>query len=175
MSQPRGIIVCLDSSEALLALARRVRAAGYTRFEIYTPFSIEGLDEVLPHASTPMGWIMLAAGLLGGSGAYGLQYWATHAFPIEVAGRPLHSWPSFVPVTFELTVLTAAIVGVLSLDILCRLPMLHHPAFRVPGFDRASQDRFFLLIRDDDPRFHPARTHAFLAEARPEFTTEVLG
>lgn len=174
MNNPRGIIACFASPEALLAVLRRARAAGYTRLEAYTPFPIEGLDEVLPRATTPIGWIVFFAGAAGASGAYALQYWATHDYPVNVGGRPLHSWPAFVPVTFELTVLTAAVVGVLALAWLCRLPQLYHPVFTVPGFDRASQDRLFLLIRDDDPRFHPARTHAFLADSNPEYVTEVL-
>jgi len=175
VNAPRGIIACFASPEDLLAVLHRARDEGYTRIEAYTPFPVEGLDEALPHATTPMGWIMLAAGTCGACGAYALQYWATHDYPVNVGGRPLHSWPAFVPVAFELTVLTAAIVGVLALGWLCRLPRLHHPVFAVPGFERASQDRLFLLIRDDDPQFHPARTHAFLVDSKPEYVTEVLG
>ncbi|HWL16876.1 MAG TPA: DUF3341 domain-containing protein [Opitutus sp.] len=175
MSGSRGIVACFEAPDAFLAALRRVRVAGYTRIEAFTPFPVEGLDELLPRATTPIGWIMLIAGGAGATGAYALQYWATHDYPLNVGGRPLHSWPAFVPVTFELGVLAAAIVGVLALGWLCRLPRLHHPVFEVPGFERASQDRLFLLIRDDDPRFHPARTHAFLAEAAPGYVTEVLG
>ncbi len=175
MSKTRGLIACFVSPEELLAVLRRARAAGYTRIEAYTPFPVEGLGEMLPHASTPIGWIVFVAGLGGAGGAYALQYWATHDYPVNVGGRPLHSWPAFIPVTFELTVLAASLVGILALAWLCGLPRLHHPVFAVPGFERASQDRLFLLIRDDDPHFHPAETHAFLAAAAPESITEVLG
>jgi hypothetical protein len=175
MSDPRGILARFASPEELLAALERARAAGYTRLEAYTPFPVDGLAEALPRAGTPIGWVVFGAGLFGGTGAYALQYWATHDYPLNIGGRPLHSWPAFIPVTFELTVLTAAIVGVLALGWLCRLPRLHHPVFEAPGFERASQDRYFLLIRDDDPRFHPARTHAFLADTAPEYVTEVLG
>ena len=175
MSSPRGIIACYASSEQFLSVMHRARSAGYTRVEAYTPFPVDGLDEALPRASTPIGWIVLAAGIFGACGAYGLQYWATHNYPLNVGGRPLHSWPAFIPVTFELTVLSAAVIGVLALAWLCRLPRLHHPVFAVPGFERASQDRLFVFIRDDDPRFHPAHTHAFLADSGPEYVTEVLG
>lgn len=174
MSGPRGIIACFAAPADLLAVLHRARAAGYTRIEAYTPFPVAGLDEALPRASTPIGWIVFFAGVAGASVAYALQYWATHDYPVNVGGRPLHSWPAFVPVTFELTVLAAAIVGVLALGWLCRLPQLYHPVFTVPGFERASQDRLFLLIRDDDPCFHPARTHAFLTDSNPEYVTEVL-
>lgn len=175
MSSPRGILARFASPEELLAALHRARAAGYTQIEAYTPFPVDGLDDALPRGHTPIGWIMLVAGVGGGSGAYALQYWATHDYPLNVGGRPLHSWPAFIPVTFELTVLTAAIVGVLALGWLCRLPRLNHPVFEAPGFERASQDRYFLLIRADDARFHPADTHAFLAAASPEYLTEVLG
>lgn len=175
MSESRGIIACFKSPDALLAVLRHAREAGYTQIEAFTPFPVEGLDEALPRATTPIGWIVFVAGALGGCGAYALQYWATHDYPVNVGGRPLHSWPAFVPVTFELTVLSGAVIGVLALFWLCRLPRLHHPVMTVPGFERASQDRLFLLIRDDDPQFHPARTHAFLADSKPEYVTEVLG
>lgn len=175
MSAPRGLIACVDSPEALRAMLRRARDAGYSRVDAFTPFPVEGLDDLLPRSGTSIGWIVFGAGALGGVGAYALQYWATHDYPVNVGGRPLHSWPAFVPVTFELTVLSAAIVGVLALLWLCRLPRLHHPVFTALGFERASQNRLFLLIRDDDPRFHPTRTREFLLDSKPEYVTEVSG
>lgn len=174
MTPTRGILACYRTPEDLLTSAGRARAAGYTRLEAFTPFPVEGLAEALPQLKTPIGWYVFAGGLIGATGSYALQYWATHDYPLNVGGRPLHSWPAYVPVTFELTILTAAIIGVLALAWLCGLPRLHHPVFTVAGFERASQDRLFLLIRDDDPRFHPARTHEFLAGTAPEYVTEVL-
>ena len=175
MRDPRGLVACFASEDELLAAVRRARAAGYTHVDAFTPYPVDGLAELLPRASTPIGWIVFALGVLGAAGAYALQYWATHDYPVNVGGRPLHSWPAFIPVTFELSVLAAATGGVLALAWLCRLPRLHHSMFTVPGFERASQDRLFVLIRDDDPNFNRLRTQTFLEESHPEFVTEVVG
>jgi hypothetical protein len=116
---------------------------------------------------------MLVAGLVGGTGGYFLQWYATRDFPLNVGGRPVHSWPAFVPATFELTVLTASIVGVLALLWLAGLPRLHHPIFAATGIERATQDRFFLCVCADDPLFGARDLATLLTRAGAEFVEEV--
>lgn len=168
-----GLAAEFAEAETFLAALRHLRELGYTRIEAYLPYPLEGVDEALAHPRTPMATIMLVAGLAGGAGAYFMQWFAAHDYAYNVGGRPLHSWPSFVPVTFELTVLTAAIVGVLALLALARLPRLDHPMFGVRDFGRASQDRFFLCVRADDPRYETALTRAVLDGLGPEAVEEV--
>ncbi len=147
MSEPQGMLATYADAPALIAVLRRLRAEGIANFEVFLPFPSEEIDELIPGPPTPIGWIILVAGLLGGAGAYFLQWYAARDYPLNVGGRPLHSWPSFVPVTFELTVLTAALVGVAALLIAARLPRLDYPTFARPEFRRASQDRFCLWLK----------------------------
>lgn len=120
-----------------------------------------------------MAWIMLLAGIAGAGGGFFLQWYAARDYPLNVGGRPLNSWPAFVPITFELTVLTAALVGVLTLLCLAGLPRLHHPVFADPRFKRASQDRFFICIRADDPLYANEDVRRTLAASHPESIAEV--
>jgi len=120
-----------------------------------------------------MARLVLAAGLIGAGGGFFLQWFATRDYPLNVGGRPVFSWPAFVPVTFELTVLTAALVGVGALLWLSRLPRLDHPLFALPVFARATQDRYFLGVRAADPRFDRRRVRELLASLHPESITEV--
>jgi hypothetical protein len=116
---------------------------------------------------------MLCAGIAGASGGFFLQWFAAHDYPLNVGGRPLASWPAFVPITFELTVLTAALVGVVAFFFLTGLPRLHHPVFTDPRFQRASQDRFFLCIRSDDPLYATDVVRRTLVAAQAESIAEV--
>lgn len=159
------ILAEFASHERIVAALRRLRADGYTHIEVYTPFPSDEIDELLPGKPTPMGWIMLVGGLLGGSGAYFMEWYAAHDFAYNVGGRPLHSWPSFIPITFELTVLTSALVGFFSLWWLCRLPRLDHAVFNSPRFIRASQDRFFVAVRTTDPRLTSVGVEPLLRDA----------
>ncbi len=168
-----GTVARFATPEKFRAALRDVRAAGYTHVEANLPFAVDGLEDLLPGRATPIARIVLAAGLLGGAGGYFLQWYATRDFPLNVGGRPIHSWPAFVPVTFELTVLTASVVGVLALLWLTRLPRLDHPIFAVRGIERATQDRFFLCVRADDPRFDARDLAARLARAGAERIEEV--
>ncbi len=173
MSAPASLVAVFTTADDLLAALRRARAAGLTHLDAYVPQPIEELDELVPQRPTPIGWIVFAAGMTGAAGAYFLQWYAAHDFPINVGGRPLTSWPAFIPVTFELGVLTAAIVGVLALCALCRLPRLDHPMFELPGFEHASQDRFFLRVRTDDPHYRAAEIRGLLGAANAESIEEV--
>jgi hypothetical protein len=159
-----GLLAEFDSAGSLIEAARRVHAAGYTRVDAFTPYPLKGAVEALGMHRTAVPTIMFVGGLVGCVGAFFMQYWtAVVDYPVNVGGRPLNSWPAFIPVTFELTILTSALVGVFGLLALCGLPLLYHPVFNVPRFVRASRDGFFLCIEVDDPQFDPDTTRAFLA------------
>jgi hypothetical protein len=171
---PHKILAEFETHDRLVSALRRLRDEGYTHIEVYSPFPSDEIDELLPARKTPMGWIMLAGGLLGGSGAYFMEWYAAHDYAYNVGGRPLHSWPSFIPITFELTVLTSALVGFFGLLCLCRLPRLDHPVFAVPQFRRASQDRFFIAVAANDPRLTSVGVKPLLREAGA-ITVEEVG
>src|SRR5690349_12588201 len=131
-------------AEPLLAAARKARDAGYPRIEAYSPFPVEGLAEVTGFQRNWIPAIVLAGGLAGGTGGYFMQWYsAVLSYPINSGGKPLHSWPEFIPVTFEMTVLGAALAGFVGMLVLNGLPSLRHPVFNVPQFDLASRNRFF--------------------------------
>ncbi len=168
-----GMIAEFSTPAALLAAVRQSRAAGFTRWETFSPCSVEGLEsEVLPRPS-PIPGIMLAGGALGAAGGFFLQWYAARDYPVNVGGRPVFSWPSFVPVTFELGVLTAVLVGITTLLIFTGLPRYHYPTFAVANFARASSDRFFLCLRADDPKYDATTAQTILAAAHAESIQEV--
>ncbi|MBV9191898.1 MAG: DUF3341 domain-containing protein [Betaproteobacteria bacterium] len=147
-----GILAEFKSPERLLEAANRARAAGYA-IEAYSPFPVEGLAEITGMRRNSIPAIVLGGGLAGGIGGYFMQWYsAVISYPINSGGKPLHSWPEFIPVTFETTVLVAALAGVVGMLALNGLPRLHHPLFNVPEFHLASRNRFFLCIRADDAR-----------------------
>ena len=169
-----GLMAEFESPKALVAAAREVRERGYRRVEAYSPFPIEEVNEALGlhHNRLPM--LVLMGGILGGLTGYLMQYYlAVVDFPINVGGRPLHSWPSFIIITFELTILFAALTTVLGLLGLCGLPMPYHPVFNVPRFALASRDRFFLCIESRDPLFDRHDTAEFLTSLDPREVCEV--
>jgi hypothetical protein len=169
-----GLMAEFESPTSLAAAARTVRERGYRRVEAYSPFPIEAVNEALGlhHNRLPM--LVLMGGILGGLTGYLMQYYlAVVDFPINVGGRPLHSWPSFIIITFELTILFAALATVLGLLGLCGLPMPYHPVFNVPRFALASRDRFFLCIESRDPLFNRHDTAEFLTSLDPREVVEV--
>lgn len=153
MSTPATLMIEFVDAPTLARTLRILREEGYSRLEVYEPYPSEEIDALMPEGESPLRWVMLVVGLCGCAGAYFLQWYAARDYPVNVGGRPLHSWPAFVPVTFELTVLSTAFAGVIALLWLTRLPRLDHPAFAHPHFERASQDRFFIRIFLDDPRY----------------------
>ena len=154
MSGRYGILAEFKGADALLDAARRARGAGYENVEAYSPFPVEGLAEVIGFRKNRIPAIVFAGGLLGGIGGYFMQWYsAVVSYPINSGGKPPHSWPEFIPVTFELTILCAALAGFFGLLFLNGLPRLHHPLFDVPEFHLASRNRFFLCIREDARRF----------------------
>jgi len=162
---PWGLIARFDSAESLVAAARAARAAGWHRPEAYAPFDIEELDEAcgLPPPRTAAA--TLAGAVLGGLGGYFLQWYAAVVdLPLNIGGRPEHSWPMFVPVAFEMTILGGALAAVLAFFLGARLPSLDHPVFGAPGFESATRDGFFLCLRADDAAWHEAQARRLLQE-----------
>lgn len=163
----------LEAAEVLVA-ARHAREAGYRAMDAYTPFPVEGLAEEVGLARTGVPLAFLVGGLVGGSLAFLMQsYAAIWDYPLNVGGRPLFSWPSFVPITFELTVLFGSLCGVLSMLALNGLPRLHHPIFNLPHFAERSHSRFYLCIKAQDPLFRPQETRHFLEGQHPAAIWEV--
>ncbi len=154
--RPYGIAARFEDAATLTAALRRLRDAGYVRLEAYAPRPLEEAHAILPPHRSPIPGIMLAGGALGLAAAFLLQVWAAFDYPIEVAGRPLFSWPAFVPVCFELTVLSASFCGIGAWLWLTGLPRLDHPLFARSDFVRASQDAYFVCVRGDDPRYDAA-------------------
>jgi hypothetical protein len=169
-----GLLAEYKSPEALIEAAERTYARGYRRIDAYSPFPVEGLAEAIGFHSNRMPLIVLIGGVLGGIGAYFMMWYsAVINYPLNVGGKPLHSWPAFVPITFEVTVLVASLSAVLGMLGLNGLPMPHHPLFYVPDFTRASRSRFFLCIQADDPMFDLDDTRAFLESLGPRRVIEV--
>lgn len=169
-----GLLAEFPSAESLCAAARHVRTHGYTRAEAYSPFAVDGLDEVLGMDRNWVAPATLLGGLAGGAGAYFLQWYAAVVdYPINVGGRPLHSWPAFMPATFELTILGAALAAVLVMLLQNGLPQLYHPLFEIDEFELASRNRFFLCLPARDPVFAPGPARALLEELQPLLLREV--
>ena len=169
-----GLMAEFETPTALVSAAERTRLEGYRNIEAYSPIPIEELSEALGLQRTRLPRLVLAGGMLGGLAGYGLQYWSqVSAYPMNVGGRPFHSWPHFIPVTFETTVLGAALAAFVGMWALNRLPQPYHPVFNVPAFSRASLDRFFLCIEAADPKFDQHTTRKFLESLHPVGVTDV--
>jgi Protein of unknown function (DUF3341) len=163
-----------DDPNALVAATHRAYYEGYRRMDAYSPFPIEELHDALGSHESRLPLIVLIGGILGGLGGYALQYWvAAIAYPINVGGRPLHSWPAFIPVTFECTILAAALSAVLGMLALNGLPTPYHAVFNVPRFALASRNRFFLVIEAADAKFALEPTRRFLESLSPREVTTV--
>src|SRR5262252_6097744 len=169
-----GLMAEFAEPEALLEAARRSFAEGYRRMDAYSPFPIDGLAEAIGFRKTRLPLLVLIGGIIGCIGGFYLQYWvAVIDYPLNIGGRPLNSWPMFIPVTFELTVLVAGLTAVLGMLALNGLPMPYHPVFHVERFTGATRDRFFLCIEAADPKFDCERTRDFLQSLQPREVTEV--
>jgi hypothetical protein len=174
MTRLYGLLAEFENPTDLVHAVRRAREEGYRRLDAYTPYPIEELTEALEFRRTRMPLVIFIGGVVGCVSGYLLQmYCAAWDYPINVGGRPLNSWPAFIPVMFELTVLIASLAAVFGLLGLCGLPRPHHPLFNVPRFALATRDRFFLCIEKRDPRFDLEATRAFLSELNPAEVSEV--
>ena len=169
-----GLMAEFEDHEQVVEAAKRAYAEGYREMDAYSPFPVEGLAEALGHEHTAVPLITLIGGMIGGLGGYFME-WVSMArlYPLNVGGRPYNSWPNFIPVTFELTILVASLSAFISVLVLNRLPQPHHPVFNVPEFRRASIDRFFLCIETGDPKFDLEATRRFLEDLKPAKVTEV--
>jgi hypothetical protein len=169
-----GVMAEFDDPSSLVAAANRAREEGYRQMDAYSPFPIEELHDAMGEHQSRLPLVVLIGGLIGCIGGYALQYWVSAmAYPINVGGKPLNSWPAFIPVTFECTILAAALSAVLGMLALNGLPMPYHPVFNVPRFALASRNRFFLVIEAKDARFELKETRRFLETLHPREVTTV--
>jgi hypothetical protein len=169
-----GLTAEFERASEVLAAARRAYASGYRRMDAYTPYAVEGLAEALGMKRNRVSLITLICALTGSVSGYFMQYYsAVWDWPINVGGRPLHSWPSFVPITFELTVLFGAIGGVIGMLALNRLPQPHHPIFDTPHFEERNASHFYLCIESADPQFDAEKIRSLLLEMQPANVWEV--
>lgn len=169
-----GLVARFRRADTLVAAAQRVREAGYQRIDAHTPFPVEGLSEAMDLRKSPVALLTLIGGVLGAAGAFFMQWYsAVIDYPWNIAGKPYNSWPSFIPITFELGILGAALFIFLAMFALNRFPRPYHPVFNTPAFRRASRDRFFLSIEAADPKFDPRETRRLLESLGPESVHEV--
>ncbi|MXQ10668.1 DUF3341 domain-containing protein [Microvirga makkahensis] len=170
-----GIMAEFRTPEALMDGVKAAKRAGFTKLDAFSPFPLADLAKELDYRTSAIPWIALVAAVLGAGAQYGSQYWMNVVdYPLNVGGRPLHSWPAFIPSTLIVAILWAGVATLLGLLLILRLPRLHHPVFAVPGFERASEDRFFLCILSGDPLFETTAVRSFLETLSPEAVREVL-
>ena len=169
-----GMAAQFASEEHLTKAADRLIDEGFRDIDAFSPYPIAGLAGIIKQDRSKAPLWMLIGGILGCMAGYGMELYAMgYFYPLNIGGRPLNSWPLFIPITFELTVLFSAFAGVLALLFLNQLPAIHHPLFSVPGFDRVSSDRFFLCIEASDPKFDLAHIRELLESLHPIEVTEV--
>jgi hypothetical protein len=169
-----GLMAEFDCVDALMDAANRTREAGYKKIDAYSPFPVEGLAEAIGFHRDEVPLVVLIGALLGGLGGYLLQYWiSVVSYPVNVGGKPYHSWPAFIVVTFEMTILFGGIFAVFGMLALNGLPMPYHPVFNVPRFAFATKDRFFLIVFSSDPKYNPVEVRSFLEGLAPRSISEV--
>jgi hypothetical protein len=169
-----GLLAEFESPQALVEATGEVRRAGYRRIDAYSPFPIEELTEALDFRDRRLPLFVLLGGLAGTAAGLALEYWvAAVAYPLNIGGRPYASWPSFIPVAFETTILFAALTAVFGMLALNGLPMPYHPVFNAPRFSAATRDRFFLVVEATDPKFDRVQTKQALEALHAREVTEL--
>ena len=169
-----GLVAQFDTVEDIKSAAERVRNAGYTRIDAYTPFPVDGLDLDLGMKTTRLGWAVLAMGIFGGLFGFFMQWWAnTSYYALNIGGKPLNSWPNWIVIMYECTILFAGLTAGIFMIVRNGMPRPYHSIFNTPGFENAMRDRFFLCIEARDPKFELGATRAFLEGLAPLVISEV--
>ena len=169
-----GVLAEFGTPKTLLVAAQMAYAEGYRKMDAYSPYPIDGLAEAIGFEKTRVPLVVLIGGIIGGGTAYGMQYYsAVWDYPLNVGGRPLHSWPAFIPITFELTILGAALACVFGMLALNGLPRLHHPIFNTPGFTAGNASHAFLCISAINTAYDPAKAADLLRQAGAQNVWEV--
>ena len=169
-----GMMAEFDSATALVAAAHQTHDTGYQKIDAYSPFPVEGLAEAIGFHKNNVPLVVLIGGLIGALSGYAMQYWISAiSYPLNVGGKPYHSWPAFIIVTFEMTILFAGLAAVFGMLALNGLPMPYHPVFNVPRFAFATKDRFFLIVFSSDPKYDAEKTRQFLQSLSPKSISEV--
>jgi hypothetical protein len=169
-----GLLAEFDDPKSLVQAAKRVYAAGYRRIDTFSPYPIEEAWEAIGHHDRRLSLIVLCGGIAGLLTGFALEEWVSViAYPVNIAGKPLNSWPQFIPVMFELTILFASLAAVLGMIVLNGLPQPYHPAFNVARFEHASRDKFFLIVESEDPKFDRQGTAEFLKGLHATEVSEV--
>ena len=170
-----GIIASFATADELVVGTRKAKAEGYSLMDTHTPYPVGETADALGFPKSEMGTVMFIGGMTGAISGFIMQYWDNaYGYSLNIGGRPYLSWPSFIPITFEMMVLTAALSGLFGLMALCGLPQLNHPLFNSPTFDRFSKDRFILSVEAEDPKFNLEQTKAFLQTLGAETVEEVM-
>jgi hypothetical protein len=173
-TEMHGTMAEFETPVELMSAIKSARGAGYERMDAYAPHEIHGLDKALGLPPSRLPLYILLGGIAGALLGYGLQYYASvQSYPLNIGGRPNHSWPAFIVVTFEMTILCAGLTAVVGLILLCKLPRPYHPVFNAPQFLRASQDRFFLCIEAADPLYDASAIRRFFEGMQPLSIAEV--
>jgi hypothetical protein len=168
-----GLLAEFPDADSLVAATRKARTAGYSLLDTHTPFPVGDAADAIGFPKSEMGVVMFIGGLTGACSGFLMQYWNNaYGYSLNIGGRPYLSWLSFIPITFEMMVLTASLSGLFGLMALCGLPLLNHPLFNSKTFDRATRDRFFLSLEATDPKFDLAATKAFLQGLNPSSPVE---
>jgi hypothetical protein len=170
------VLAEFDSAASLYHACEKVRDAGYTKWDSHSPFPVHGIDKAMGLKPSKLPWIVAVMGLVGGVGGFGLQAWVNvEAYPMVISAKPYLSWPAFIPVTFETTVLLAAFGAVFGMLGLNKLPQLYHELFRSQRFAAATDDKFYISIESADPKFSVSATQSLLQKAGAVHVEEVYG
>tara|TARA_B100000945_G_scaffold303632_1_gene288354 strand:+ start:181 stop:726 length:546 start_codon:yes stop_codon:yes gene_type:complete len=169
-----GVMAQFDNPNDLLAAAKKAVSAGYKKMDAYSPLPVHGLADAIGYKRTRLPWLVFVMGIMGGVAGYSLCYWTSVIdYPLNIGGRPFHSGPSFIPITFEVTILFSALTAAFGMLIANGLPQPYHPVFNVSNFSRASSDLFFLCIESSDENFDVDNTTEFLQSLDPQEVTTV--